>query len=144
MRIVLAFLVFATALAAAADAKVETELRDAENAWSQAAIKADAATLKRLLGDDLRYTHTSGRIDNKEQFIQSVASGQLKYESIELEDFATNVYGNVAVVFTLRKVRTGYGANVATFHARFMRVWVKRDGRWQLVAHEATRLPDKA
>ena len=53
---------------------------------------------------------------------------------------AINYNGDIAVVFSVQRVRAGFG-EVSSFRARFLRVWLKRDGRWQLVAHEATRLP---
>lgn len=127
-------------MTAAPGRNVERELREAENAWAQAAITGDAATLRRMLAEDLSYTHSSGRTETKAQFIESITSGQMKYEAAELEEFSVKPYGNVAVALSVRRMRAGLKGDINSFRARFQRVWVKRDGRWQLLAHQATRL----
>ena len=56
------------------------------------------------------------------------------------DDFIVQVYGETAVVwFTLRVVgiRRGEEAEIAL---RYTDVWVMRDGRWQCVASQSTRL----
>ncbi len=127
-------------LSAAAARNPESELREAEAAWARAVLAGDAATLSRILADDLTYTHSSGLVQTKPQLIESLASGQLKYESAELEDMRAKVYGNLAVVFSLRRMRSGSNGQMTSFRARFQRVWLKRQGKWQLIAHQATRL----
>ena len=137
------YLVILAALAiAAAKPAPEREVREAEDAWAQAAIAGNAAALKRLLADDIVYTHASGKADTKAQFIESITSGRLTYRSAEVEEFAVKVYGNVAVTQSVRRMSTGSGGQFTSFRARFQRVWIKRDGKWQLTAHQATRLPD--
>jgi ketosteroid isomerase-like protein len=125
-----------------AERNPERELRGAENAWARAALAADATMLNRVLADDLTYTHSSGRTETKPQFIESLTSGRMKYESAELDELTIKMYGKVAVVLSVRRMRAGAPGKISSFRARFQRVWVERAGQWQLVAHQATRLPD--
>jgi hypothetical protein len=49
-------------------------------------VKADAATLEKLLGDDLAYTHSSAKMETKGRRDQGVTSGTSKYTAVEYKD----------------------------------------------------------
>ena len=54
------------------------------------------------------------------------------------DDILIRVYGNT-VVLTGRSVGTfNYNGKVSEGPRRFTNVYVKKDGRWQLVAHQST------
>jgi ketosteroid isomerase-like protein len=68
-------------------------------------------------------------------------SGSLKYESLKFDEIKVHAYGDTAVV-TGRSTATGKD-NGKEFAGqfRYTRVYVKRQGRWQIVATQATRIP---
>jgi len=41
-------------------------------------------------------------------------------------------------------MRAGAPGNVQDFHIRYLAVYARREGRWQLLAWQATRLPTDA
>jgi ketosteroid isomerase-like protein len=67
--------------------------------------------------------------------------GRTKYDAFEVDDLRVRVYGDTAVV-TGRSTPRGRDARGQEMHGRyrFLRVWVKRDGRWQVVAFQGTRI----
>jgi hypothetical protein len=69
---------------------------------------------------------------------------QVRAESFEYSDFLVQIFGNAAVV----KSRLSQVASVggAPWNATFMLtdVWVRRDGRWQVVARHSSTPPAKA
>ena len=102
--------------------------------------EADLAALDGILGDDLTYTHTSGWTQSKSELIESLRSGKLRYLSIEpanekVRDYGTTAVGTGRAVFKVRL--DGKELNI---QLRFIDVYVRRHGRWQLVAWQATRL----
>ena len=52
-------------------------------------------------------------------------------------------YGNTAVLMATAQVETSQkGGAPSPAHLRFIHVWINRNGRWQLVAHQSLRLPN--
>ena len=108
----------------------------------RAMIAADAAALDRVLADDLVYTHTTGRVDTKQAFIDSLTSGNISYEAISTRDTVARVYGDVAVITGSADFEVSAGSQQLAFPIRFTEVYEWSDGRWQLVAWQSTRLPE--
>jgi ketosteroid isomerase-like protein len=108
--------------------------------WADATMHADGTTLNQLLADDLTYTHTGGNTQTKAQFIDSVTKGQIRYESIEFEQQNARVYGNTIVTTSRLRVTLNLDGGEVSLHPCFLHVWIKNKGRWQLVAHQATKI----
>jgi ketosteroid isomerase-like protein len=129
---------------ARADDDAEKQIRQLERERVEALVKGDVKTLDRILSDDLIYTHSTGRLDTKKSFIDSIKSGAQKYEAMDHADLSVRTYQHMALITgrSAVKVRSG-GANaeLRSFEIRFMSVFVKQSGRWQMVAWQSTRLP---
>ncbi len=109
-----------------------------ENRRVEAMIKGDVQALEEILADDLIYTHTTARIDTKASFIAAISSGRSNYQSVERKDVKVRQFGDSAVVTGHAKFHVGENE----FEARFIDVYAKRNGTWQMVAWQSTRLPD--
>lgn len=123
---------------------VERQLIDAERQRFAAMVEADVGTLERLLADELTYTHTTGTTDTKTELLASLSSGTLKYLSIEPEDMRARPYGEVGVVTGRAAMKVRAGGQELAFRIAFTDVYVRRDGRWQVVAWQSTRLPGES
>ena len=117
-------------------------VRAAESQRLRALVTADYAALDRLLADDLTYTHSTAKLDTKATYLEPLVSGRTRYQSLEPSDVQVRVYGTTGVVTgILRSVALVAGKESRT-NMRFTNVWVRRDGRWQMVAWQSTRLPE--
>ncbi len=94
-----------------------------------------------ILADDLIYTHSSGRVEGKKEFLGSLESGDTKYVAILGEEKKARVYGSVVLVNGRAKVTVNVRGQEQTFVLRYLDVYAKRDGKWQMVAWQSTRLP---
>jgi hypothetical protein len=103
----------------------------------EALLQSDTATLDQIFADDYIVTNQFGQLQTKAQMISDLKSGALKFESIVEDDVITRVYGDAAVV-TGRATSKHVGRD--TTQVRFTRVYVKRQGRWQAVAYQVTRI----
>lgn len=132
-----------TALAGTArsqDAAADVLKRD--DARVAAQLKADLAGLEDTLADGATYTHSSSVVDTKKDFIEGIKTGRLKYKSYDRKEAAVAVYGDTAVVTGKAfVVVVREGADVA-LRLQFTNVWVKRAGKWRMVAWHSTRLPE--
>ena len=119
----------------------EREIAQCEHQRYEAMIRGDLVTLSVVLSEDLTYTHTTGVLDTKAQFIAALASGQLKYESITPEGFEVRVYGTAGIVTGTAQMDIRVRGEEARFRIRYTAVYIRRDDRWQMVAWQSTRLP---
>ena len=103
-------------------------------------IKKDVDTLNRILAEDWIGIDFEGTILNKAQALQGIASGSGSLQSTVLRDIKVRVYGNTAIV-------TGSDTEKGQFHGRdssgrylWTDVFVHRNGRWQAVSSQSTKL----
>jgi uncharacterized protein (TIGR02246 family) len=120
----------------------EREIRTLEAKLNDAVIRADLAFFDRVFAVDFTHTNHTGAFRTKAQWLANHKPGaKSPYDSFDTEDLAVRVYGDTAVV-TGRSVPKGRDSKgqAITGRFRFTRVWVRRDGRWQVVAFQSTRI----
>jgi hypothetical protein len=106
----------------------------------EADFRADRAALDTLLAEDLTYGRTSGVQHTKAQVLSLVgAGGPYALDYSTPDSLSVRVFGETGIVTGLLKVKLT--AQPAPYTLRFTDTWVRRNGRWQLVAFQATRLP---
>ena len=119
---------------------VEEELIALERGWNEAFYARDVEFLDSILADDFIVTYDDGAQGDKARELGLAESFNQRVISATQEDFTVQVYDDAAVVwFTLRVVgiRRGQEAEIVL---RYTDVWVMRDGRWQCVASQSTRV----
>ena len=143
LSVLLTIMVAAPALAqseskaAPAKRSVQGQLIELERQLSDALVREDAAVLDRLWSNDLIFTFPDGKMSNKAQRLagQKPAAPSSQSESETTNDeVRVYLYGNTAVVTVLStwKGKTNNQEYSSQFQATH--VWVKQEGRWQLVA----------
>lgn len=120
----------------------ERSVSEAETRRFEAMTKGDVAALDGLLAEELTYTHSTGQVETKRQFLDDVRSGRLKYEFIAPEDVLVRVYGTTAVATGRARIQVRTQGQEMGIQIRYTDVYVKRAGRWKLVAWQSTRLPE--
>jgi ketosteroid isomerase-like protein len=123
---------------AAAEAERAVRQQDQERIHAQ--IAADTIALRRIYAGDFLGIGPTGVVRNKSEVVADFTSHALTYQSITTSDVLVRVYGNTAVE-TGRSTMVGQdrGKTVPRDN-RFTRVWVMKDGRWQLVANHYSLL----
>jgi ketosteroid isomerase-like protein len=115
-------------------------LIELERGWNEAFYRQDVAFIEGLLADEFTATYDDGSRGDKARELALTAEFNQQVLSAIQEDFTVRVYRETAVVwFTLRLVgiRQGERAEV-TF--RYTDVWVLRDGQWQCVSTQSTKV----
>ena len=124
--------------------RVEQIIRELDEERIQAQIHADAAALDRLYADDFIGVGPSGAVRTKPQVMADFTSGTLKFQYITTDEVQVRVYGNTAVETGLSTMKGEDRGKTVPQDTRFTRVWVKQQGRWQLVAnHYSSRVSQK-
>jgi len=119
---------------------VEQSLMHIEQEMDDAVVKGDTSASERYLSDNCVITDPGGIVMDKTRSISDLKSGDLKIESSKLEDMKVQVYGNTAVVTYGTTDKGTYKGKDISGKYRWTDVFVKRNGRWQIVADQATRV----
>ncbi|MBW3597513.1 MAG: nuclear transport factor 2 family protein [Planctomycetes bacterium] len=118
-----------------------TTIPEFEQQLADAVVKGDVATFDRLFADDFTHGSQSGRFRTKAEWMKGKQQGKSAYVSFDCADVQVRVSGDTAVVTGLAKPQWREGSRIASGQFRFLRVWAKRDGRWQVVAFQSTNVP---
>jgi ketosteroid isomerase-like protein len=119
---------------------VEEQIKKQEQNWTQAVVEEGAASVDQYEADDIITTDPTGRVTNKAQDKTDLSSGDYKIQSEELSDLKVLVYGNTAVAAATNFMRGTYKGQDLTGKYRFTDTWVKRNGKWQVVASQYTKV----
>ena len=112
------------------------------NAFFGALRKGDVAAIGHYLADDYTMIGASGRFLTKEQRLEWLQKNVKFLATVEPSELKARGYGDVVVVTGLVTIQGG--AEEPTVYERFTHVWVKRGGRWQMVAGQATAAPTQS
>jgi uncharacterized protein (TIGR02246 family) len=125
--------------------EIRKEVEDAGRRHYAAANAGDAEALADLLGDELVYSHSDGHSDDKATYLGDyVANGHYAKMGMQVDH---SVDRFVLLRDDVAMVRGKQISNTPGGNGRFkmddqeacsLDIWVKRDGRWQLVAHHMT------
>jgi ketosteroid isomerase-like protein len=119
----------------------ERAIIDLDRKRMRAMAAKDVETLEDLLADDLIYTHSSARLDTKRSLIQAMVSGTTVYTSVEPSDVKAQDLGDSVVLTGIAQIKVVSNGTPNAFGVRFTDVYTRRDGRWQMVTWQSTRLP---
>ncbi len=102
----------------------------------------DIDALNRLIADDLIYTHSSARLDTKASLIGNMTSGSTVYTEVTPSDVVAQDCGDTVVLTGKARIGVMSGGKPNAFTVRFTDVYAKRNGQWQMVTWQSTRLPE--
>ncbi|MFN7937104.1 MAG: nuclear transport factor 2 family protein [Bryobacteraceae bacterium] len=119
-----------------AEAEIRLLLKDLAAGQSSS---ADAKQLERLYADEFTAINAYGQVLNKAETIAGRVSGRSIAQSYEVDEVAIQIYGNLAVAKTLTRIE----ANALSGKFRHLRVFIKRDGRWQILVTQMTKVADQ-
>jgi hypothetical protein len=120
--------------------KAEQDIRASEKLWNESRVRADVAALDKLLDDGWTVTHGDGTINTKAEYLADLKSGARKFfGDVKQDDFTVRIYGNTAIAAGVSDSKVEYKGKPSGGALRFTRVYVKRNGRWIMVASHATR-----
>jgi len=116
----------------------ESAVLAAVEALREAMIAADKAALEKLTAAELRYGHSSGRLENKAEFIAAIVTGKSGFSAIELAEQTVSVVDRIAMVHhVFNGTRRKQGDQVKLFN---LTVWLQQQDQWKLLARQAAKL----
>ncbi|MET4763133.1 hypothetical protein ABH970_003505 [Bradyrhizobium ottawaense] len=104
--------------------------------------RADPKALGALCWDDLSYSHSSGKVEDKATFIANATDGKSKFLSIDYKDPTIKVVGPAAIVrfhWLGEQEMAADGKKVST-NLHILMNWQKQGDEWKLLSRAATKL----
>jgi hypothetical protein len=127
------------------DADSQKEVAAVEGGFQQALLAADTGKLESLLDESFIWTHDTGEQKSRQQLLDDVKSGRLRYSKIETNNVKVSVYGDTGVVrgVSPRQYSRNSGANgsadTTPFTIFYTLTFVNRGGDWKVVAMHSSK-----
>ncbi len=123
----------------------EQELISLDKSWGEAGLKGDSAVLERILADDFIGNSPIGVATKAQNIAEAKTNApNITNATYVADEYTVRFLDPNTAVMTHRAVEKGLNKGKEyTDQHRSMHVWVKRDGRWQVVASQASPIPQK-
>lgn len=122
-------------MTAATDKALENRFRE----YAEALTKRDMATLDRVWAAEYTFINPQGELVTKAQRMQNLKSGATEFKSINPQQEKLQVQGDLAIdIGRVTLQGTKYSGQESSGEYRYMNVWMKRQGQWQMLANQIT------
>jgi hypothetical protein len=123
------------------EAAAEADLiRTTERERLRALVDGNMEVAEQLHADDFQLINPFGGSASKEQYLSGLASGQVKYLLWEPDAVQVRIYGDAAIIRYQAQIQIVVGGKPDGGRFWHTDSYEKRDGRWQAVWSQATRI----
>jgi hypothetical protein len=135
-------IVLLTAGSAAAGEKMmkEQDLIDLESAWSKATVQKDVTAVGAVLADDWIGQNDSGKPIDKLHFLDEIKSGKMSATSMANHDVHVRIMHGLGIVQGMDDEKSSFKGKDTSGTYSWMDVFAMRDGKWQAVASQVTKV----
>jgi len=123
------------------DKDVIQEIESLDAKRSQAILSRDYKALELLIGEDLRYIHSSSVQEDKKQYLDKLASGHYIYHGLDVLQREFRVIGDVVLVNGDLRINVEVAGTKKIVMSRYLQVWAKRTSGWQMVSWSSVPIP---
>jgi ketosteroid isomerase-like protein len=124
-------------------AETERYIIESERQWAESVATGDTATIERILADDFVGVDPKGPFYDKAKMISDTREAPKYFVSNHANDIKVRFYGDTAVA---QGSETWERRSGKPRRGRFVwtDTWVKRNGKWQIVAAEDLIAPEQS
>src|SRR5215510_2083124 len=120
---------------------IEAEVQHAARAWMDAAARRDVEALDRVLAAEFSMVTNRGTLIDKAQWMESMLHRVgPDFTPPEFLDVHVWVAADVALMTSRTMLRATFDGKDWSGDVALTDVWVRRDGRWQIVRRHASNL----
>jgi ketosteroid isomerase-like protein len=116
----------------------ENTLMQLQRDWAEARKNIDLAFLEKFYAKEFTVGTMDGAEASRAKDLSMFSSGDLKPSVIVDDQMVVHIYGQAALVTGVEHLEGSYKGHTGKFDLRFANTFVYRDGRWQIVRHQAT------
>ena len=116
------------------------ELLRADDRRYDRIMASDAAALDTILTDDFTYTHNTGFIEGKADYLRRIVDGTVRYSDGERVRHDTRVRGATGIMTGHMRMKVHARDQVFRLDNLFLAAWVFEDDAWRLAAWASTAI----
>lgn len=124
--------------AQSASEKAVLELSKKKFQWM---IAMNFDSLEKVLDERLLFIHSNGWPETKQEFIDDIKSGKLRYSAIEVIEASARVYEKSAVITGRGKFTVTLEGKDMTLELKYSEFYISKNGKWLLASRHANRMP---
>jgi ketosteroid isomerase-like protein len=128
----------------AAGEALSSQIVVADQARIAALLSRDRRALEDILSDQLIYVHSSGREETKQLYVDRVAKGEYDYRSFVITRRDLRVLNDLVFDNGDSEVDIVVNGQLREIAGRYLMIWKKEDGRWQLFRFHSAPIPRSA
>ena len=112
----------------------QDEVRKLERAWLDAYEKKDVEAMNAIVADDFTITFGDGSMQTKPQIIESLKRPGGSSSKFTTENVQSRSYGDTVILIGIVVSEWMQNGEKKTDRSRYTDTYVKRNGKWQVVA----------
>lgn len=116
------------------DNPIVTEVQKFDHDWSAAEVRGDKAALDTMLADDFVGVGPRGFVLTKSEWLDRHASGDLKYDALDVNEIEVHPYGDAALVTSRQSQQGSYQSHNIQGEFRATQLLVRDGDRWRLAS----------
>lgn len=130
-----------TWLSSALAGALPADLAKAVHDYDEAQVQGNRAELERLVADDYTLVSGAGEVQDKARLIADYTTPGYKIEPFKVLEPVEKVWNDGAALGGLVHLKGVSDGKPFAVSLRFIDVWARRNGRWQVVYAHVSRLP---
>jgi hypothetical protein len=119
----------------------KNEVENSVNKLTELMITPDSLALDKLILNNLSYGHSSGKIETKQQFMQSLLSRSSDFVDINLTDQTVTIQNKTALVRHTLNAKTNDKNVHGNVKLNILLIWSKEKAGWKLLGRQAVKVP---
>ena len=120
------------------NAAADQALTDRFREYTDALTKRDFATLDKIWAADYTFINPQGEVVTKAQRMSNLKSKATEFKAINTHQEKLHVHGDVVIDIGRATLQGAYSGKESSGEYRYMNVWMKKQGKWQLLANQLT------
>ena len=140
LSIALAVLIGTSAPRLNAETDDSAQIKKLSNDYATALLNRDTKFLNSTLAPDEVNVGTNGHPFDRQALIAKIQDPSFSYKKIEIADLVVRVVGAMALTRGTATVTTETSGQTATDNFRFIRIWQRQSGKWQVIYFQSTHI----
>jgi ketosteroid isomerase-like protein len=119
------------------------QVLDLQKRFQDATVACDAATLEKLMADDVIFVHGNALVQTKAEFLGAATKRRFRIKSFDIADLKVVFFDGGAIVSGVENIVLAPGAageQPRKVRMRVSGVWVAKPGGWRLILQQSTPL----
>jgi ketosteroid isomerase-like protein len=116
----------------------EKQILKLEDDWARALKTKDRQLLDAIVAPNFTFIEPDGTVKDRDDYLADRSSDIADIESFELGDLKVSVFENCALTSGVSKITERRQGKRYRFSLRWKELWLKHNGRWRVVASQAT------